>query len=198
MNIAAKHGGIADKTFISRLILSSQETGWGDEPGTAKLDLICQGPVRTSVRVRKSLLAGVTYEKIYDFYPDRFDVEISVNKTGSVLSRAFYLMPAMYYDDQGFHAKIDGQGEAEGVSGMQKNPKWYCAYSPDWAQSCIALSPEESICYWDEDALGQIGFTNGSAKNVRMSYVIHAGAHDSSFAADDCNRLTSPMRVVWQ
>jgi hypothetical protein len=198
VNLAAKQNGVPGKPFISMLILSSQETGWADEPGTVEqFRVLHPGPVRTIIGVRKALKAGVVYEKTYTFYPRRFDVTISVNKpAGGLYSRAYYLQPGEYVNDQGFRAQVDGQGDGEGVYGQRKNPRWYAVYAEGWAHSCVALSSFDHVAYWDAGYWGGIGLVTGETKDLRMSYVIHPGAPDAAFAEDDYRRLTAPVRVV--
>lgn len=198
VNLTAKRDGLTGKPFISMLILSSQETGWGDEPGNVeRFEVIHAGPVRTTLHVRKVLKAGVVYEKTYVFYPRRFDVTISVNKpAGGLYSRAYYLQAGQYVDDQGFRAKVDGTGDAEGIYAKARNPKWYAVYAPDWAHSCIALSSFDHIAYWDSGYWGGIGLVTGATKELRMSYVIRAGAQDVTFAQEDHQRLTSLVTVA--
>jgi len=197
VDLAAKHNGAPGKPFIATLILSSQETGWTDEPGTVQqFKVLHAGPVRTRIVVRKALNAGVVYEKTYTFYPRRFDLAISLNKpAGGLYSRAYYLQEGEYTDDQGFHARVDGQGDGEEVYGKAKNPRWYAVYANQWAHSCIALSPFSEIAYWDSGSWGGIGFVAGATGDIRMSYAIHPGAPDARFAESDYRRLISPVKV---
>lgn len=155
------------------------------------------GPVRVVIRVRKALKAGVVYEKTYTFYPRRIDLTISVNKpAGGLYSRAQYLQAGQYVDDKGLRATVDGNGDGENIYGKNRDPKWCAVYTKDWAHSCIALSRFEHIAYWDSaGAWGEIGFVTGATKAIRMSYVIHSGAKDPDFAAEDYHRLTSPPKV---
>jgi len=201
--LAARKEGITGKNFLKNLILSSRETGWGSEEGTVeKFDVEHSGPVRTVVRVRKALKDGVVYEKRYTFYPQRFDVEITVNKpAGYLYSRAHYLDRCAFADDRGNTAVVDGHGDAENVYGRNAKPKWYAVFTPDWAHSCVALTPVDSLAYWDTGgSWGSIGFHTGAkqANGIRMSYVIHPGAKDAGFAGVDCRRLATPPAVAWE
>ena len=201
--LAARKDGVTGKSFLKNLILSSSETGWNQEEGTVeKFDVERSGPVRTVVRVRRALKAGVVYEKRYMFYPERFDVEINVNKpAGCLYSRAHYLERGDYADNRGNTAVVDGHGDAEGVYGRNAKPKWYAVFAPDWAHTCVALTSVESIAYWDAGgSWGSIGFHNSARQTsgIRMSYVIHPGAKDASFAAGDYRRLATPLSVAWE
>jgi len=198
-NIAAKKNGVAGKPFIVLLIYSSADTGWSLEPGKVEaFEIISRGPVRTTIHVRKALDKGVTYDKYYTFYPDRFDLTMNVTRYSGFLSRAIYAQSGQYTDSAGIRAVIDGKGQEEGVNGAQPNPKWYCVYSDNWAHSCIALSEMDCVGYWDDGTMGQTGFLTGKTKNIRMSYVIHPGAKDASFAAQDSNRLNTPAAIEWE
>ncbi|MBN2310616.1 MAG: hypothetical protein JXR94_16710 [Candidatus Hydrogenedentes bacterium] len=191
--------GPGDKPFISSVILSSKETGWTDEHGTIEsLEVVDIGPVRTRIRVRKALSAGVVYEKEYCFYPRYFDVSVSVSgPAGGLYSRAYYLRQATYEDDQGHRALIDGEGAAEEVYGKAKHPKWYAAYAEDWAHCCIALTPFDHIAYWDADAWGGIGLEGPDPPGpCRMRYAIHGGAEDAGFAAADYEEAGHPLRAT--
>ncbi|MDH7571890.1 MAG: hypothetical protein QHJ73_20105, partial [Armatimonadota bacterium] len=186
--LAPRHNGVTGANFLASLILSSQATGWSSEDGKVELFQVERaGPVRVTIAVRKALGAGVTYQKRYDFFPRRFDLEIAVNKpAGGLYSRAHYLLPGTYLDDKGFTARVDGKGEAEEVYGKNRDPKWYAVFAPQWAHSCVALSPFDHIAYWDAGQLGAIGFVaDNRTEGIRMSYVIHPGASDGSFAARD-------------
>jgi hypothetical protein len=199
VDLAAQLGGHADAPFISKLILSSQATGWNSEPGTLELcHVIAAGPVRTVIAVRKTLHAGVVYEKTYRFYPQRFDVSASVNKR-IMLSRAYYLQQGQYVDNAGSRAMVDGQGNDEGVVGRNRQPRWYAVYADRWAHSCVGLSPFESLTYWDAPgSWGGIGLNCASIDGVRMSYVIHPGAKDAAFAEEDYRQLTKPPQARWE
>jgi hypothetical protein len=193
VDIGPKEG----KPFISRMIYSSAETGWTEEPGTVqRFEVREDGPVRTIIYVRKALRAGVISDKFYVFYADHFELQGSVNKQAGVISRAYYLRPGQYEDSGGFRAKVDGQGDAEDVSGRAQNPKWYAVYADDWAEACIALSPMSGITYWDNPgAWGGIGFNAEGTKGIRVVYVFHPGTKDARYAEQDYRRLTSLVVV---
>ena len=199
VDLAAQHKGQADAPFISKLILSSQATGWNSEPGTLeRCQVLAAGPVRTVIAVRKSLHAGVVYEKTYGFYPRRFELSASVNKR-ILLSRAYYLQQGQYVDNAGSRAMVDGQGNDEGVVGRNRRPRWYAVYADRWAHSCVALSPFQSLTYWDAPGgWGGIGLQCESLEGVRMGYVIHPGAQDAAFAEDDYRQLTAPPQTRWE
>ncbi|HPA21265.1 MAG TPA: glycoside hydrolase [Verrucomicrobiae bacterium] len=189
--------------FMKSIILSSRETGWGEEEAAQVEQFTVKhaGPVRTVIQVRKALKAGVTYDKQYDFYPERFDVEIALNKSaGGLYSRAHYQATGTYVDDKGNTAQVDGTGAADGIYGKNRNPKWYAVFARDWAHSCIALSAFDHNAYWDAgSSWGAIGFTVGGnrTRDIRLSYVIHPGSNDARFAEDDYRKLTTPVAVSW-
>ncbi len=194
--VAARKDGAAGKPFISTLVVSSKDVGWIDEPGTVeRLEVLHEGPVRTTVRVRKALRAEVAYEKTYTFYPRRFDVSITLNKpAGGLYSRAYYLRPGDFASDQGARAKVDGHGDGEDVYG--KGKAWYAVWADDWAHACVALTPFDHLAYWDSGSWGGIGLVSQSFKDVRMSYVVRPGARDASFAEAERRRLANPVKVT--
>ncbi|MCX7824470.1 MAG: hypothetical protein N2689_02820 [Verrucomicrobiae bacterium] len=199
--LAPRKNGVTGRCFIKSLMLSSKETGWSEEPGTVeKFEVEYAGPVRTIIRVRKALKAGVVYDKRYTFYPSRFDLDITVNKpAGGLYSRAYYAAAGTYADDKGLKATVDGKGDGENIYGQNKRPKWYAVYASDWAHSCVALSPSDHIAYWDAGShWGGIGLTSVNTSGIRMSYVIHPGAADAKFAEEDYRRLTAPVTVTWE
>ncbi|MBI5395080.1 MAG: hypothetical protein HZA91_07270 [Verrucomicrobia bacterium] len=201
--LAPRKEGVTGKSFLKNLVLSSRETGWTEEEGKLEeFTVERSGPVRTIIKVRKSLKAGVSYEKRYTFYPHRFDVETSANKPGgSLYNRAHYIERGTYLDDKGNTAVVDGHGDAENIAGRNRDPKWYAMFAPDWAHTCVALTPFENVVYWDAGgSWGSIGFRCGSKQTsgVRLSYVIRDGAKDGSFGAEDYRRLTMPVTVTWE
>lgn len=200
VDVAARRGNQADSPFISKLMVSSQATGWTEEPGTVqRCEVLANGPVRTVIAVRKALQAGVVYEKTYAFYAHRFDVTISLNKPSGTLSRAYHLQPGQYVDNAGSRAAVDGKGNDEGVLGKNRNPLWYAVYADGWAHSCVALSPSNGMTYWDSgNAWGGIGLNSPAIKDVRMSYVVHPGAKDARFAEEDRRQLTQPPQARWE
>ena len=65
----------------------------------------------------------------------------------------------------------------------------------------MALTPVESLAYWDAgSAWGSVGFhTNAQQLHaVRFSYVLHPGASDPGFAAEDYRKLTTPPSITWK
>ncbi len=200
-DLAAIGAGRAGWPFISQLMLSSEATGWSDEPGkVTRFEVIEAGPVRTVIVVHKTLEAGVEYRKTYTFYPRRFDLDIWVNKpAGSVISRAYYLRSGEYADDKGNRATVDGRDAGENVIGHNDRPQWYAVYAKDWAHSCIALSRFGNLTYWDAAGLmGGIGFSGGPTTDARMSYVVHPGAANAAFARADHARLSTPPMVRFE
>lgn len=199
-DLAARSNGQADAPFISKLMVSSKETGWTDEPGAVeRCDVRASGPVRAVVALRKALNAGYAYEKTYAFYPRRIDVLASINKPLSQLSRAYYAQPGQYADNAGTRATVDGHGDDEGVLGKNPKPLWYAVYAERWAHACIALSPFRGLAYWDAGgSWGGIGLDTGSRENVRMSYVVHPGAQDAAFAEADYRQLAAPPSARWE
>lgn len=198
-DLAARNGGQTGAPFISRLMVSSKETGWSEELGTVeRCDVLASGPVRALVAVRKALKEGYTYEKTYAFYPHRIDVTASINKPLSLLSRAYYVRAGQFIDNAGTKALVDGKGSDEGVLGKNPQPRWYAVYAEGWAHTCVALSPCRGLSYWDAGGLwGGIGLDTGARDGVRMSYVVHPGAADASFAESDYRQLSAPPAVRW-
>jgi len=198
VRLATKRNGAADEPFLAKLVVSSKETGFVDEPGTVRdFEVRQAGPVRTRVFVRKVLAAGVVYEKTYTFYPRWFDLAINVNKgAGGLYSRGFYLRKATYVNDKGARGKIDGEGRDEGIYGKGKDPKWFAVFAPDWAHSCVALSAFDHVSYWDDVNWGGIGLVTGATKGIAMRYVFHAGATSADFAERDQARAASRVKVT--
>lgn len=201
--LASRKDGKTGKNFLRNLVLSSKETGWTSEDGKVELfEAPYSGPVRTVVRVRKALNNGVVYEKQYAFYPSRFDVDIRLNKfAGGLYSRANYLERATFSDNRGNTAVIDGEGDDEKVYGRNAKPQWYAVYAPDWAHSCVALTPVDSLAYWDNGgAWGSVGFHTNAQQisGNRFSYVLHPGAAGPGFAAEDFRQLTTPVAILWK
>ncbi|MHB8901787.1 MAG: hypothetical protein ACYC6Y_23780, partial [Thermoguttaceae bacterium] len=200
VDLAARDAGRAGPPFIARLMVSSEATGWTDEPGSVeRCEVIANGPARTLIAVRKALAAGVVYEKTYAFYSRRFDLAVSLNKHSGTPSRAYYLQPGQYADNAGSRASVDGQGDDEGVLGKNHRPLWYAVYADGWAHSCTALSPMSGMTYWDAGgSWGGIGMDSPATDGVRMSYTVHPGAKDARFAADDYRQSTSPPQPRWE
>lgn len=196
--VAAKGQGGSLVQFISGLVYSSKETGWGKEEDAKILgmDVAGNGPVRAVVSVRKKLRGDLTCEKIYSFYPERFDILFKADKSYGIISRAYYMAEGTYADSSGNKATVDGKGDAENVSGKCKNPEYYAVYGSGWAHSCISLSKFSNIAYWDGGSWGGIGFTGGELSGARMSYTIYQGKPDGEFARIDRGRLAKPPAVT--
>jgi hypothetical protein len=193
--ISAVKGGVVGKPFISSAVYSSGETGWTTESGTVgSFRVLENGPARTVVVVRRRMDHGIAYEKRYELYSDRMNLTVTTNGRG-VAHRAYYLRPGTFVDDQGNTAKVDGHGDAEGVSGVARSPRWYAVFADDWAEACILHTPGPSITYWDSTSWGGIGFDMGGAGMVRMTYVFQPGAKDAGFAREAAARLASPPTV---
>ncbi|HOX39799.1 MAG TPA: glycoside hydrolase [Candidatus Brocadiia bacterium] len=189
------------EAFIGQLVFSSRDTGWTSEPGEVQeFKVLRSGPVRTTIRVKKALQAGVVYEKTYDFYPRRFDLTVSLNKPWpAIYSRAFYKLGGNYEDSGGFKAVVDGKGDAEGVYAMCRNPKWAAVYDDNHAHSLVAISDFAEIAYWDSGAWGGIGLVTDKHENVKMSYGFQPGAPDAKFAEEHWRRIQpGAIKVEWE
>lgn len=183
--------------FISQLVFSSGKTGWVEEQAIApaQVELLAHGMVRTVVQVTRRLKGGVTYTKRYLFYPQFFDVEIETSTTDGTYSRAFYAQGGEYVDSGGVRATVDGKGEAEGVMGTTREPRWYAVFTPQRAHACLALTPANSVVYWDGVAMGGIGFGFSQTRGVRVRYVFLPGARDASFAERFYQYAVQPVRL---
>jgi hypothetical protein len=193
VDLAARTGDGTDAPFISKLMVSSKETGWAEEPVTVeRCTVLATGPVRTVVAVRKTLNSGYAYEKTYTFYPRRIDVLASINKPLSLLSRAYYTQSGGS-STMPRPAVIDGQGDDEGVSG--KNPSRSgtgCMRSAGHTPASLSR-PVRGLGYWDAGgAWGGVGFDASSRDGVRRVYVIHSGAHNAAFAEADTGNERPP------
>ncbi|MEW6356757.1 MAG: glycoside hydrolase [Planctomycetota bacterium] len=189
-----KLGTVKDKSLLTGLIYSSGQTGWTkEEDSTVEgIDVLGNGPLRAVVKIRKRLRAGLNYEKIYTFYPRRFDMLFKANQALGIISRAYIGLEGTYEDPLGNKAKVDGAGDAEGVSGKCPDPKYYVVYAPGWAYSCVALTKFSNMTYWDGGAWGGVGLGGGDISGARMSYVLHPGQKDGAFGKVDWERLTNP------
>ncbi len=186
--------------FIAQLVFSSARTGWVEEQGAAapQMRVLAHGEVRTIVEVKRELAGGVTYTKRYTFTPRYFDVDIETSTSEGTYSRAFYSQPGNYEDSGGVRAQVDGKGDAEGVMRTTDGLRWYAVHAERWAHACLALTPVDSIVYWDSQAMGGIGFNTARTTGVRLRYVILPGAKDASFAEQWYRRAMEPVRVRWE
>jgi len=183
------------KRFLASLVYSSKQTGWvtEEEGQVLSQEVLSNGPVRATVKVRKKLRGDLTYEKTYTFYPNRLDVRFSADKAYGSFSRAYYGAEGTFADSAGNTAQVDGKGDAEGVSGKCPAPKYYVVYAPDWAHSCVALGQYTNVGYWDSGASwGGISLSGGDQAGASLSYVFHRGQPNAAFGNTDHARLTSP------
>ncbi len=187
------------QSFLRSLGVSSAQTGWVDEVGDL-VSLECERitPVSVIVKVVKRLQGDFLVTRVFTFYPRHFIVAVEANKAGiREYSRAYYALPAQFEDDKGNKARVDGNGEAEGVLGKNAQPRWYAVYADTWAHSCVALSSFDNLTYWDAPgAWGGICFNTGRTGDIRLAYVLHGGQKDARFAAWDYDRFTHPPRVT--
>ena len=160
---------------LSSLGVSSKDTGWVDENGTVQsLEVVSDGPVCTQLRVKKTLNGNHFYDKLYTLYPDRLVVQVLDSDRFGTMSRAYYVPDGWYEDDKGHKAVVDGQGDAEGISGTNKQPKWYVIHGEGWAVTNAAVTPFFDIGYWDGGNKAGVGF-NGAQKTPETSiYYFHA------------------------
>jgi len=199
--------------LLSHLGASSQDTGWVDEAGEVEsFEVLQDGPVFTQVRVKKNLQGGHSYDKLYTFYPEHFEVTTLSEERFGIMSRAYYVAECQYEDDKGNRAWIDGEGDAEDVSGSNPDPKWYATWSPKtdkegepidaygWALNCVAVTPHSNVTYWDGGAWAGLGFNASSTEPATVAYVLHRGADDGpsgpDVAALDYERVRSPVTVT--
>jgi hypothetical protein len=192
--------------ILGNLGASSGDTGWVDEVGEVEsLEVLEDGPVFTQVRVKKSLRGGHSYEKLYTFYPDYFEVTTLSSERFGTLSRAYYTALCQFEDDKGNRATIDGKGDAENVSGRNVGPKWYATWgppgdAPGWAMSCVAITPHDSLTYWDAGSWGGVGFNTGRKEPATVAYFLHRtdepGFSAPGFAALDYERAHNPATVT--
>ncbi len=195
VDLAAVRDGKAGPAFVTKLIVSSRETGWTEEPGTVEgFEVLESGPVRTSIVVTKSLRANVKYTKRYDFYPRYFEVATTLQGLpGGVYSRAYYAKAGAFVAESGARAAIDGTGDGEDVIGTRA--RWYAVHASDWAHSCTSLDGASTLTYWDSSERGGIGFSAvRNDRPARMRYTIRPGAPDASFGADDAREVEVKLR----
>ncbi|NLH99896.1 MAG: hypothetical protein GX446_10465 [Chthonomonadales bacterium] len=185
------------RTVVSKIMVSSAETGWSEEPGTVRRrSVLADGPVRTIIEVVKDLQRGVSYTKRFHFYEDGFDVHARVVPHVSVTSRAYYVAPGQYRDSQGNLATIDGSGDAEGVTNRGPRVEWHEVRGDGWAHSCNAITPFGGVTYWDSSEWGGIGFVSPAAEAESVAYRFHAASMPERFAASDRERILSKPIVT--
>ncbi|MBM3495309.1 MAG: hypothetical protein FJX72_13455, partial [Armatimonadetes bacterium] len=190
-DVAVNLPGGGRRAVISKIMVSSAETGWTEEPGTVvRRSILADGPVRTVIEISKNLQAGVSYTKRYVFDADGFDVHADVRPQVGVASRSYYLAGGSFADSQGNAAIIDGSGDLEGVTHRASSPLWYEVRGADWAHSCIPLTPFGSITYWDSAEWGGIGFVGPTSRDQAFRYRLHPTAKAAGFAAADRDRIT--------
>lgn len=198
-SVALRRGGELIE-IIDHLGVSSQDTGWVDEVGEVRsFEVLSDGPVLTRVRVQKDLRGDHSYDKLYSFYPDHFEVTVLSPERFGTMSRSFYVAQCRYEDDKGNKAQIDGKGDAEGISGENSGPKWYATWTDDWALSGIPLTPHANVGYWDGGAMAGLGY-NGSGENATVGYYLHIAAEGErldgpKLAAGDYARAMAPVLV---
>jgi hypothetical protein len=194
--------------ILNHLGVSSQDTGWVDEIGEVQsFDVLEDGPVLTRVQVRKKLRGDHAYDKLYTFYPGHFEVTTLSEERFGTLNRAYYVAPCHFEDDKGNKAIIDGKGDAEDVSGRNPDPKWYATWGPpgkqppDWALSCVAVTPHDSLTYWDAGSWGGVGFNTGRKEPATVAFYLHRPSDEPdfsapAFAAMDYAAAHEPIRVT--
>jgi hypothetical protein len=196
-DIAVVRPGGQTRPVITKLMVSSAETGWTDEPGTVLAQrVLADGPVRTIIEVEKRLRADVTYRKRYSFYDTRFEVRFRVRPMVGVPNRAYYASPGNYRDELGNTAAIDGRGDLENVKGSVKPIRWYEVIGQDWAHACASSSDFAGIAYWDSAEWGGIGFTGPAAIEPVLRYRFLPEAPASGFAATECALMNQPPLVL--
>jgi hypothetical protein len=197
--------------IIGNLGVSSADTGWVDEVGEVEsFDVVQDGPVFTQIRVKKNLRGNHSYDKLYTLYRNHFTVTMLSPERFGVPSRAYYLTRCLFEDDKGNRSVIDGKGDAEGVSGKNPNPRWYATWpEPEqgkegepaaWALSCVAVTPHESLTYWDAGSWAGVGFNPRQQKGATVAYVLHNAEDEVTdvpgFAELDYQRMQQPVVLV--
>ncbi|MEI6500001.1 MAG: glycoside hydrolase, partial [Armatimonadota bacterium] len=175
---------------LSSLGASSKDTGWVDEEGTVQsFEVVADGPVCTQVRVKKKLSGNHFYDKLYTFYPDCFDVKVLDSDRFGTMSRAYYLADGLYEDDKGLKAVVDGTGDAEGISGANKNPKWYVIHGAGYAITNVPLTPFYDIGYWDAGNKAGVGYSGPQSKDPEtVRYYLRALAPGEKIDAAEIGR----------
>ncbi len=185
---------------LSNVAASSKDTGWYDEVGEVQsFTVVRDGPLFTQIRVRKKLNGNHAYDKLYTFYPSFFLVTTQSPERFGTLSRAHYIPSCQLEDSGGRRALVDGKGDAEDVAGKTPNPKWYATWAEDWALACVAVTPHESLTYWDGGNKAAVGFNTGRKEPATVGYFIHQpqaeGFKAPDFAARDYEAIHSAVTV---
>ncbi len=197
-DIAVRQAGRAAIPVILRLMVSSEETGWTDEPGTVRSTrILADGPVRTVVEVRKELRSGVRFTKRFTFAATHIEVQTEWQPAVGVPSRAFYATGGAYEDSRDRRATIDGRGDAEGVTDGSGPPRWYTVRSQSWAHTCIAMTTFYGLAYWDAADMGGIGFVAPQEQPCTIAYRFHGAGASPSVGQEDYQSLISPPEVIW-
>jgi len=195
-SITDKLGTEPNRPVIDKLVYSSAQTGWNDEPGTVQsLELVASGPVRTVVRVKKTLKDGLAVvTRTIRCYDRWFEIETDADPTVTALHvRAFYLRGGEYTDSRGKSTVIDGVGDDDAkISG--EAPTWLAVRGEGWAHSFTNLLPGGGLQFWDAGGWGGLGYL-GSASDSRVAVAFHPAMADDSFAAADAARLRARVRV---
>ena len=167
--------GEPSERVLSSLGASSKDTGWVEENGQVEsFEVVSDGPLCTQVRVKKKLAGNHFYDKLYTFYPDRFAVAVLASDRFGTMSRAYYLADGVYEDDKGLKAIVDGKGDAEGISGANAQAKWYVIHGNGWAVTNTAVTPFQSIGYWDGGNKAGVGFSGPQGKDPEtVMYFLH-------------------------
>ncbi|KPK62496.1 MAG: hypothetical protein AMK73_06005 [Planctomycetes bacterium SM23_32] len=173
----------ADVPAAHGIIVSSAETGWGSEEGEVEeFRCLARGPVRAVFTCTKVLKDTYRLTRRWHFYGDRLDVISQIDPPLHTLTRVRYATPATVTNETGRSARMDGQGEADGI-GFQGQPRWYAVFSDAYRNACIAVSPSAGFTYWDNGGLGQISLDWDPAGGPeRRVYVWGTGAEDDGFA----------------
>lgn len=174
--------------LATHLMYSSAVTGWTEEQGeTRSLELLADGPVRSVIKVVRSLAGGATvYTKVYRCYADGFSVTTTAQPSVSGLHNRLYFAhePLRYADSLGRGATIDGVGDAEIPRGT---PAWFACWGPRGAVSCVPLGGEPTVAYWDASYWGGLGYS-GEKDTSAVAFTCHREATGPEFAAADVRR----------
>lgn len=194
--ICDKLGTEPTRPVIDKLVYSSAQTGWNDEPGVVQsVELLAAGPVRTVVQVKKTLKDGLAVvTRTLRCYDRWFTVETHADPTVTALHvRAFYLRGGQYTDSRGKSTVIDGAGDDDAkISG--EAPTWLAVRGEGWAHSFTNLLPGGGLQFWDAGGWGGLGYL-GSSSDSKVALVFHPAMADDSFAADDAARLRAQVKV---